>query len=82
LEDIALDPENRAVVLTGTGDVFMDNLDGNSLGEIFKPPMWEKLRVEGLKILQRLLELPVAIVGVANGPATVHSEYLHRLRSA
>jgi enoyl-CoA hydratase/carnithine racemase len=34
------------------------------------------LRVEGLKILQRLLELPVPVVGVANGPATVHSEYL------
>jgi enoyl-CoA hydratase/carnithine racemase len=76
LEDIALDPGNRAVVLTGTGDVFMDNLDGNSLGEIFKPPVWEKLRVEGLKILQRLLELPLPVVGVANGPATVHSEYL------
>lgn len=76
LEDIALDNGNRAMVLTGTGDVFMDNIDGNSLGEIFKPAVWEKIRTEGLKILQRLLELPFPVVGVANGPATVHSEYL------
>ena len=25
-------------------------------------------------MLQRLLELPIPVVGVANGPATVHSE--------
>jgi enoyl-CoA hydratase/carnithine racemase len=76
LEEISLDAGNRAVVLTGTGDVFMNQIDGPSLGEIFKPAAWEKIRVEGLKVLQRLLELPMPAVGVANGPATVHSEYL------
>jgi enoyl-CoA hydratase/carnithine racemase len=54
----------------------MDRIDGPSLGEIFKPAHWEKTRVEGLKVLQRLVELPMPVVGVANGPATVHSEYL------
>jgi enoyl-CoA hydratase/carnithine racemase len=76
LEEIALDGANRALVLTGTGDAFMDQIDGPSLGEIFKPAHWEKIRVEGLKVLQRLVELPMPVVGVANGPATVHSEYL------
>jgi enoyl-CoA hydratase/carnithine racemase len=76
LEDISLDDDNRAMILTGTGDAFMDQIDGPSLGEIFKPAHWEKIRVEGLKVLQRLLELPMPVVGVANGPATVHSEYL------
>jgi enoyl-CoA hydratase/carnithine racemase len=76
LEEISLDPDNKALVLTGTGDSFMDQIDGPSLGEIFKPAVWEKARVEGPKALQRLLELPMPVVGVANGPATVHSEYL------
>jgi enoyl-CoA hydratase/carnithine racemase len=76
LEEISLDRENKALVITGTGDVFMDQIDGPSLGEIFKPAAWEKTRVEGAKVLQRLLELPMPVVGVANGPATVHSEYL------
>jgi enoyl-CoA hydratase/carnithine racemase len=76
LEDISLDHENKALVLTGTGDSFMDQIDGPSLGEIFKPLVWEKQRSEGLKVLQRFLELPLPMVGVANGPAIVHSEYL------
>ncbi len=76
LEDIAADPGNKAMVLTGTGDSFMDQIDGPSLGEIFKPAAWEKTRTEGAKVLQRLLDLPMPVVGVANGPATVHAEYL------
>jgi enoyl-CoA hydratase/carnithine racemase len=76
LEDVSLDPDNKALVITGTGDTFMDQIDGPSLGEIFKPAAWEKIRVEGTKVLQRLLDLPMPVVGVANGPATVHSEYL------
>lgn len=76
LEDIALDSDNTGLILTGTGDVFMDSIDGDSLGEIFKPLVWEKIRREGLAVLQRLLSLPIPVVGVANGPATVHSEYL------
>jgi enoyl-CoA hydratase/carnithine racemase len=76
LEELSLDRDNRALVLTGTGDAFMDEIDGPSLGEIFKPETWEKQRVEGAKVLQRLLELPMPVVGVANGPAIVHSEYL------
>ena len=76
LEELSLDEDNKALVITGTGDSFMDQIDGPSLGEIFKPAAWEKTRREGAKVLQRLLELPMPVVGVANGPATVHSEYL------
>ncbi len=76
LEEIALDADNKAMVITGTGEVFMDTVDGSSLGEIFKPATWEKIRAEGPAVLQRLLTLPFPVVGVANGPATVHSEYL------
>jgi enoyl-CoA hydratase/carnithine racemase len=76
LEEISLDRENKALVITGTGDSFMDQIDGPSLGELFEPAEWEKTRIEGTKLLQRLLELPIPLVGVANGPAVVHSEYL------
>ncbi|GAA2749128.1 enoyl-CoA hydratase/isomerase family protein [Amnibacterium kyonggiense] len=76
LEAVSLDPDNRALVITGTGDHFMKDIDGPSLGEIFKPAAWEKTRVEGRKVLERLLDLPMPVVGVANGTATIHSEYL------
>jgi enoyl-CoA hydratase/carnithine racemase len=76
LEAIRLDRDNKALVITGTGDSFMDQIDGPSLGDITKPMAWEKTRSEGVRVLQRLLDLPLPVVGVANGPATVHSEYL------
>ena len=41
----------QALVITGSGDSFMDQIDGPSLGEIFKPAVWEKIRVEGAKVL-------------------------------
>lgn len=76
LEEIARGRENAALVITGTGESFMDTIDGPSLGEIFKPAAGEKTRREGAEILQRLLDLPMPVVAVANGPAIVHSEYL------
>ena len=76
LEELSLDRDNKALVITGAGDSFMAEIDGPSLGEIFEPAVWEKTRTEGAKVLQRLLELPMPVVGVANGPAIVHSEYL------
>jgi enoyl-CoA hydratase/carnithine racemase len=77
LEAIALDPANKAMVLTGTGNAFMDQIDGKTLGDVTKPAHWEhRIRTEGIKVLQRLIDLPIPVVGVANGPVTVHTEYL------
>ena len=76
LEDFAADEDNRAMILTGTDDVFMDQIDGPSLGDMTKPVQFERTRSQGIKILERFPSLPFPVVGVANGPATVHSEYL------
>ncbi len=76
LAEIGEDRENKVVILTGTGDVFMDEIDGQSLGEIFKPGEWDKIYWEGRRLLQRLLEIEAPIIAAANGPATVHSEYV------
>jgi enoyl-CoA hydratase/carnithine racemase len=77
LEEIALDFDNRAMVLTGTGDTFMTEIDGPSLGEMHKPAFYQRhIRQEGAKAVQRLLDLPIPVIGVANGPALIHSEYL------
>jgi len=74
--EIGDDRDNKVVVLTGTGDVFMDEIDGASLGEIFKPAEWDKIYWEGRRVLQRLLEIEAPIVAAINGPANVHSEYV------
>ena len=76
LAEVGADRENKIVILTGTGDVFMDEIDGASLGEIFKPAEWDKAYWEGRRVLQRLLEIEAPIIAAVNGPATVHSEYV------
>lgn len=75
LAQIGDDRDNRVLVLTGTGDRFMTDIDGASLGDITKPETWDKTYSEGRKVLQRLADLEMPIVAAVNGPASVHSEY-------
>jgi enoyl-CoA hydratase/carnithine racemase len=76
LAEIGSDRQNKVVILTGTGEVFMDEIDGASLGEIFKPGEWDKTYWEGRRVLQRLLEIEAPLIAAINGPARVHSEYV------
>ena len=75
LEDIAYDKDNRVLVITGTGDSFINNIDGPSLGDITKPAGADVLYVEGRRGVQRLADLELPIIAAVNGPVSVHSEY-------
>jgi hypothetical protein len=50
-------------VITRTGDAFLDQIDGPSLGEIFKPALGED-PIEGAKLPQRLLDLAIPVLRV------------------
>ncbi len=43
----------------------MHAIDGASLGNIFKPAHWENIRREGTIVLQRLVDLPMPVIGAA-----------------
>lgn len=75
LHEIGEDRDNRVMVITGTGDRFMTDIDGPSLGDITKPTHWDRTIAEGRRVMQRLADLEIPIVAAVNGPATVHSEY-------
>jgi enoyl-CoA hydratase/carnithine racemase len=62
-------------VLTRTGDRFMTEIDGASLGDITKPAQWDRTVGEGRRVMQRLIDLEMPIIVAVNGPASVHSEY-------
>jgi hypothetical protein len=47
LAEIGDDRDNKVLIITGTGENFMDDIDGASLGEIFKPAVWDKIFWEG-----------------------------------
>ena len=75
LAEIGDDRDNRVLVLTGSGDRFMADIDGASLGDITKPQQWDRTYGEGRRVMQRLVDLEMPIVAAVNGPASVHSEY-------
>jgi enoyl-CoA hydratase/carnithine racemase len=76
LEEIAFDRYNKVLVITGTGDRFMTEIDGPSLGDLTKPMAADVTYMEGRRIPQRLADLEMPIISAINGPATVHSEYV------
>ena len=72
-EDIGSDPENRVVILTGTGDDYCAEFEGGPRPKR-TPKTWDRTYWEGKRLLTNLLEIEVPIIGAVNGPALVHAE--------
>ena len=72
--DIGADPENKVVILTGTGDVFCAEVDFRSFGALGTSRGWDKIYWEGKRLLMNLLDIEVPMIAAVNGPALVHAE--------
>jgi enoyl-CoA hydratase/carnithine racemase len=73
--DLAHDPENRVIVLTGTGDSFIAGFDATAgYPEASLAEMWPRIYSEGLSLLENLLAIPVPMIAAVNGPALIHAE--------
>jgi enoyl-CoA hydratase/carnithine racemase len=73
-EDIANDPDNHVVIITGAGDFFCNRMERNGWTGVEDSARWERLFFEGRRIIERLLDIEVPVVAAVNGPAIVHSE--------
>ena len=71
---IGEDRDNRAVILTGTGDAFMDTIDPDGF-DFFSPQGYDKILREGRKVLSNILDVEVPMITALNGPVLLHSEY-------
>ncbi|WP_066685043.1 enoyl-CoA hydratase/isomerase family protein [Sphingomonas sp. CCH18-H6] len=71
---IGEDSENRAVILTGSGDAFMDTIDPEGF-DFFTPVGYDKILREGRKVLSNILDIEVPMISALNGPVLLHSEY-------
>jgi enoyl-CoA hydratase/carnithine racemase len=71
---IGEDRENRAVILTGTGDAFMDAIDPEGF-DFFSPQGYDKILRDGRKVLSNILDIEVPMITALNGPVLLHSEY-------
>src|SRR5882757_3668058 len=54
--DIADDPENKAVILTGTGELFCGNVTGGLQAAHGNPIMWDKVMRNRRRLLRNVLE--------------------------
>ena len=71
-EDVGSDRENKVVILTGTGDNFLTNV--NYPMPSWTPGAWDTIIWRQKRVLMRLLDIEMPIIAAVNGPATVHSE--------
>jgi enoyl-CoA hydratase/carnithine racemase len=72
---IGEDPDNRVVILTGSGDAFMDSIAPDGF-DFFTPRGYDKIFREGRKILMNILDIDVPMIAALNGPVLLHSEYV------
>jgi enoyl-CoA hydratase/carnithine racemase len=71
---IGEDRDNRVVILTGTGDAFMDAINPEGF-DFFSPQGYDKILREGRKVLANILDIEVPMITALNGPVLLHSEY-------
>jgi enoyl-CoA hydratase/carnithine racemase len=71
---IGEDRENRVVILTGSGDAFMDSITQDGF-DFFTPLGYDKIYREGKKVLMNILDIEVPMITALNGPVLLHSEY-------
>lgn len=72
---IARDPENRILIITGTGSEFLTGMDEQDVyeGEM-DVQFWDRMAREGRDILMNYLDISAIVISAVNGPATSHAE--------
>src|SRR5690606_7390112 len=72
---VGRDRENRIVILTGTGDRFLTDMDFSEKDpDMGTPALWDRITKEGKDLLHNLLDIEVPVIGAVNGPAFIHAE--------
>jgi enoyl-CoA hydratase/carnithine racemase len=72
--DVATDPENRLVILTGTGDAFCNAREPHDPSRTSTPLAWDAVYRDGNALLNNFLDIGVPTIAAVNGPAHIHAE--------
>ena len=72
---IGSDPDNRVVILTGSGKAFMESISPEGF-DFFTPSGYDKIYREGKKVLMNILDIEAPLIAAVNGPVRLHSEYI------
>jgi enoyl-CoA hydratase/carnithine racemase len=72
--DIGSDPDNKVIIMTGTGEEFSGPRPTPAARPGGSPRRWDAVYWEGKHLLQNLLDIEVPMISAINGPALRHSE--------
>ena len=77
--DISADPETQAIILTGTGSAFIEEIDANTVGQRLpksqmSPRVWDGIYWDAKQLLMNLLDIEVPMIAAVNGPVNIHAE--------
>jgi enoyl-CoA hydratase/carnithine racemase len=72
---IGSDRDNRVVILTGSGNAFMETISPEGF-DFFTPQGYDKIYREGRKVLMNILDIEVPLIAAVNGPMRLHTEYI------
>jgi enoyl-CoA hydratase/carnithine racemase len=72
---IGSDPDNRVVILTGSGAAFMESISPEGF-DFSSPRGYDKIYREGKKVLMNILDIEIPLIAAVNGPVRLHSEYV------
>jgi enoyl-CoA hydratase/carnithine racemase len=72
-QDVAADPGNRVVIITGTGDAFIETeVVGRDVG--LNAAEWEDVHSHARRLTFGQLDIRAPMIAAINGPAAVHAE--------
>ena len=84
--EVALDNDNKVVILTGTGDSFIGGMKASKDQQAWglsnaddgrlraSAERWSYLHYQGKRLMQALLDIEVPMIAAVNGPVGTHSE--------
>ena len=72
--EIGRDPDNRVMILTGTGDSFCTAMNLQEMPQAVNADEWYRITREGKDLLVSLLDIEFPVIGAVNGPAHIHAQ--------
>lgn len=77
--DIGSDRENTIVIMTGTGDSFIEEIAPDTVGQrlpttTITPTSWDHIYWDAKHLLMDLLDIEVPVIAAINGPVNIHAE--------
>lgn len=73
--DIATDPGNEVVILTGSGGTWIKDVDFRSFGNVADPLVFKNTLTDLRRTLYNLLDIEVPVIAAVDGPAFINSHF-------